>query len=64
MSIRYKVKATAYQLEGEKQIPLGSIHRMVGSFATAEIARRKCESEIAVRFPQADMVILRTKVTE
>ena len=64
MSIRYKVKTTAYTYANGVQTPLGCVHRIVGSLVTAELARKRNIVTITERFPNANLILTRKEVWE
>lgn len=58
MSIRYKVKSTAYTREGERII---SVHRIVGSLESAELARERNIESLKREIQRSDIHIITRK---
>ena len=58
MSIRYKVKSTAYTESGERLL---GVHRLVGSLESAELARQRNIETIRREIQRSDIHIITRK---
>ncbi len=61
MSIRYKVKSTAYAEDGTK---LKSVHRIVGSLESAELARDRNIAALSEMFGPVQIITRKEVIDE